>query len=163
MGQGWLKRIARRLGRDQGGWYSSGSGGFGAWVSYLVAWTSTGVAPAIGNGTLFGQFKLAGKMCVVEIALIAGGTTTFGTGDWSLSLPFSAASHGGSFHMTGAGRLIDLTVGHTGAYVINGTDATKVRIGSNMGIPVTLIVDSDTPFIWASGDELHLSFTYETV
>jgi len=60
----------------------------GTWTSYPVQWTATGTAPAIGNGTLTGQFALIGLTCCVRILLTTGTTTAAGVGVYRLSLPF---------------------------------------------------------------------------
>lgn len=58
-----------------------------AFGTYTPAWTSTGVAPVVGNGTITGRFKRLGKWGVNRITLTAGGTTTFGTLLYRFSLP----------------------------------------------------------------------------
>ncbi len=58
-----------------------------AWTSYTPAWTSTGVAPVLGTGTIVGRYKLFGKWGLVRITMTAGGTTTYGTLLYRWSLP----------------------------------------------------------------------------
>lgn len=58
-----------------------------AFSTYTPAWTSTGTAPAIGNGTITGHFKRLGKWGINIITMTAGGTTTFGTLLYRWSLP----------------------------------------------------------------------------
>ncbi|MEU2075413.1 hypothetical protein [Streptomyces sp. NPDC013489] len=66
------------------------------WISYTPAWTSTGTAPVLGNGSLFSRYKLVGKVCTYAWEQVMGTTTTFGTGAWGWQLPFTAASPSGS-------------------------------------------------------------------
>lgn len=56
-------------------------------TSYNPTWTSSGTQPAIGNGSLTGSYLQAGKLAKVRIVLLAGSTTTFGTGLYTFSLP----------------------------------------------------------------------------
>lgn len=58
-----------------------------AWSTYTPAWTSTGTAPAVNNGTIVGRYKLFGKWGVNQITLTAGGTTSYGTLLYRFSLP----------------------------------------------------------------------------
>jgi hypothetical protein len=66
----------------------------GAWTSYGVTWTSTGTAPAVGNGALVGYYGKVGRVVTVKISLTSGSTTTYGTGVYIFSLPFAAATTG---------------------------------------------------------------------
>lgn len=58
-----------------------------AFSTYTPAWTSTGVAPVVGTGTIVGRFKRFGMWGINKITLTAGGTTTFGTLLYRWSLP----------------------------------------------------------------------------
>jgi len=59
-------------------------------TSYVPAWTSTGTAPAIGNGTLVGSYQYFGGLIICYGLWAAGSTTTFGTGNYRISLPVAA-------------------------------------------------------------------------
>ena len=69
-----------------------------AWTSYTPTWGSSGTQPAIGNGTVTGSYALipnaAAKTCAVSIHVTMGSTTTYGTGNYTLSLPFTPVSKG---------------------------------------------------------------------
>jgi hypothetical protein len=60
------------------------------WTSYAPAWTTTGTAPAIGNGTLTGQYSQDGKKIICRGALVLGSTSTVGTGTFIISVPVAA-------------------------------------------------------------------------
>ena len=62
---------------------------YAAWTSFTPTWTTSGTAPAIGNGTLSGKYRLIGKTLEIEFTMLAGTTTTFGTGTWAFALPAS--------------------------------------------------------------------------
>jgi hypothetical protein len=61
--------------------------------SFTTTWSSTsGTAPAIGNGTLTADYEVRGKVAHINIKLTAGSTTTFGNaGTWRFSLPVTAS------------------------------------------------------------------------
>lgn len=59
----------------------------GVWTAYTPAWTSSGTAPAIGNGSLQGAYVKIGKLGIFRASITLGSTTTIGTGAYSLSLP----------------------------------------------------------------------------
>ena len=73
-----------------------------AWTSYAVSWVGSTTNPTIGNGTLTGAYKVIGKTCFVRINVAAGSTTTFGSGNYSFSLPFTSLPAAGE--MVGSGR-----------------------------------------------------------
>jgi hypothetical protein len=58
---------------------------------YTPSWTASSANPSIGNGTITGKYiNLGGKCIVFGVQITAGSTTTFGTGNYSVSLPLSA-------------------------------------------------------------------------
>jgi hypothetical protein len=58
------------------------------WVSYTPTWSSSGTAPAIGNGSVFGGWRRSGKNMQVQINIVSGTTTTYGSANaYTFSLP----------------------------------------------------------------------------
>lgn len=79
------------------------SGSRTASQTYTPTWSSTGTAPAIGNGTITGTYSLlADGLVVVHINMTLGSTSTVGTGNYRWSLPaigsFANLTTGGSAH-----------------------------------------------------------------
>jgi hypothetical protein len=68
---------------------ATGLNWLGASIAYTPTWTSTGTAPAIGNGTLTGSYMRVGDLIAFNISLSWGTTTTNGTGQYRFSLPFA--------------------------------------------------------------------------
>lgn len=62
------------------------------WDSYSPVWTSSGVAPVLGNGSLIGRFCVTGKTTEFYFVLVFGTTTTAGTGSYSFTLPATSAA-----------------------------------------------------------------------
>lgn len=128
-----------------------------AWTSYIPVWTSSGVAPLLGNGTVQGFWRQVGRTVDVRIALAMGSTTTFGTGNYRFSLPVApkfnsllgAYCDDGSATQRWAGQ----------ARII-----AELATGDNMRIVVqdgTGSVTNLVPFTWASTDVLVLTGSYE--
>ncbi|MFE0699112.1 hypothetical protein [Streptomyces sp. NPDC058872] len=133
------------------------------WTSYTPSWTSTGTAPAIGNGSLFGRYKLIGKLCIVNFEMLAGTTTTFGTGVWGFSAPFTAANPGSSttnFSYLGSARGHSATAWYTGTVGIL-KNTSVARIYSHTG---TSEWSSSQPHSWAalSSNYLQGQVAFET-
>ncbi|WP_230396170.1 hypothetical protein [Streptomyces blattellae] len=132
---------------------------FAARTTYSPTWTTTGTAPAIGNGTLTGRHMKVGRMVTVVINLIAGSTTTFGTGNMSFSLPFAAVSSGiaevGASQLLGTDRWVGGIVISSAASTVSPfvpISATNTR---------TDFITSTRPETLASGAQIRLSFVYE--
>lgn len=121
-----------------------------AWTSYSPAWTSSGVAPVLGTGTLVGQFKSLGHTGIARITLVAGGTTTFGTGTYAWSLPvgwsLTAITGGGQL-----GSALCFDASATTAFVgaVQNTVTTTVEIRTHSA---TALVGATVPFTFATGD-----------
>jgi hypothetical protein len=119
---------------------------------YTVTWGASGTAPVIGNGTLTGRVAVSEGIANCSITLTAGSTTTFGTGQWSFSLPYTTSQNAiGTVYMlddglkyyTGVCRALDAASSITCFY----NDAASG-------------VQSNIPFTWGSADTLILTITY---
>lgn len=125
--------------------------------SYTPVWTTTGTAPDIGDGTLSGRYSLNGRICTVQFELVAGSTTTFGTGQFQLSLPFPVANAGQ--RAQGMARIFESGVGQYVALVEAGANSsTMVFYPTTTN---TAPVNANTPMVWSSGDSLRGTITYQ--
>lgn len=133
-----------------------------AWVpagftaSYTPVWTTTGTAPAIGNGTLTGRYYRFEKLVHFVMRFAAGSTTTFGTGSFQFSTPTSISTvnnfgfpavlldQGTAFYTRAQG------IGYVASLV------DKFIVIDSAGTTVT----ATSPFTWANGDELLVQGTY---
>lgn len=126
--------------------------GFPNSFSYTVTWTGSGSNPAIGNGSLIGDFRLVGAEFSLGINMVTGTTTTFGAGYWIFGLPFTIKT--GKEYL-GLVYARDIT---------NVPNIGVVRaIGGNNNIE-TFIFDGNSntslsgtnPFTWSSNDRLRI-------
>jgi hypothetical protein len=133
--------------------------------NYTPEWTAATSNPAIGDGTLEGRYVQRGKTCLVNILLVAGSTTTFGSGAWSFSLPFQAsyAVTTGGWGWRGVAAIYDSSAGQRFDRVAGiNRDATTVSQFVAMADGTTaLTLTSAAPMTWASGDILSLQAEYE--
>jgi hypothetical protein len=133
----------------------------GAWISYTPVWTAASVNPVIGNGTITGQYKVIGKTCFVRGNVAMGSTTTFGTGEWYISMPFTA-SHADAILMTA--NLLD-----NGAAWYNAT-VNGARAGFNYKTAIQYQavggtandINATQPFTWANSDRFLWNGSFET-
>lgn len=131
----------------------------GAWTAYTPVWAATGTAVSLGNGTIVGRYYQVGKLVVASVRLLAGSTTTFGTGTYSFTLPVAAATTSSLFRV-GSGYCRDTSAtsaGHFPAIAIIDTASPSVAILAN----VNAIVGATTPFTWANTDHLQFTIVYE--
>jgi len=134
---------------------------FAAWTTFTSSWTSSGTAPAIGNGTINGRYMKFGRNILCEIHTTMGSTTTYGSGNYSWSLPVQAASGGiaqiGNAQLLGSGG-----VRWVGQIVISSAATTCSAF-----LPVSS-TDTRTDFLTATRPEtlastaqVRLTFMYE--
>ncbi|HVK45080.1 MAG TPA: hypothetical protein VM429_09280 [Micropruina sp.] len=141
--------------RDQ--WNDMIAGG----TAFTSTWTATGTAPALGNGTLASRYKLVGKMCDFIIKLTAGTTTTYGTGNWAFSLPFTVSSTGDWIGRAFAGDNSVGAAGYSqGTAFLAGAATTVVPYFGNTG--ATAAATATAPQTWANADRLIITGRYET-
>jgi hypothetical protein len=83
------------------------------WVDYTPSWTSDGTQPNIGNGSVTGKWRRVGDSIECQVRVLAGSTTTYGTGTYLLSLPqglsfdTSKFVDGGDDQRLGYGSIVD--------------------------------------------------------
>lgn len=123
-----------------------------AWTSYSLAWTSSGTQPAIGNGTLEGRYLRVNKLIAVNMRLVMGSTTTFGTGQYFLSLPVAARVD--CYPMVS--HLVDFGTANKAGIAIITSGLSTVSVVQN-----TTDVTSTTPHTWAVSDWIHIVGLYE--
>jgi hypothetical protein len=100
----------------------------------------------------------AGKITAFSIKLVAGSTTTFGTGSYTLTLPFAPASKG---RLAATGSLADISAGaiyDARLYWIASATANLMYLGTNS---VWTAVTNTAVVTWANTDEFVFSGVYE--
>jgi len=124
--------------------------------SYSPVWSGTGLAftgtPATGSYIKIGNFVM------LQIDVIYTTVTNFGTGQYSLTLPFASKYHtdvyGGSAHDT------DPTLTH---YSLKGhltPSSTTMTLWQHAGSSADAPMDFNTPFNATTSDKFHMSFSY---
>lgn len=128
------------------------------YTSYTPTWSSGGVAPSIGNGTISGKYKQVGKKVHCHVEVTFGSTTTFGTGSYTFSLPVTAnatlAAHVGSAYFRDASGT---ATGHyNGISALSGTTGlTGFESSGHTQLQATV------PVTWVNGDFFRFDIEYE--
>jgi len=76
----------------------------GAWTSYPVLWTGAVTDPDIGNGSISSSYSLIGKTCTFQITITSGTTTTYGSGNYTFTMPFNNTA--GVTRSGGSGQVV---------------------------------------------------------
>jgi hypothetical protein len=135
----------------------------GVWSTYTPTWGSTGTAPALGTGgSIAGRYTVFGKLAIVTIKLITGSTATFGTGNWTFSLPSGLAFQ--NAHTTPA-LAIGTVYGNRSAgaapssVFAYGSTSTTVTVGAS----VDALWNATTPVTWVNSatNYVTMTLTYE--
>lgn len=134
----------------------------GAWTSYVPAWTATGTAPAVGDGTITGAYVQFGKTVHFRIALTMGASSTYGTGSYKFSLP--VAAHAGVVPFTPLGNAYMEDAG-SGTFMGQLFDfsSTTILVGIHAILTAggMTFIGTTAPFVWGTADYLYLSGTYQ--
>lgn len=132
----------------------------GAWTTYTPAWTASTTNPVVNNGTLTGRYSKFGRDVRFHINLICGSTTTYGSGIYSFSLPFTPASLGASMigcaHLLGSARWGGQVVIATGVNTISNffpASSSDNRLAFHT---------PSVPEAMANGTQLRITGTYES-
>ena len=128
------------------------------WTAYTPTWAAT-TNPAIGNGQISCAYMLAGKLCAFRFQIAMGTTTTYGTGGWTINLPFIPTTT-----VTFPCELTDTGVGnYAGRGLTSGSSTTlSILTRPTVAGAADRQVTSAVPFTWGTGDVLSISGVYET-
>lgn len=129
--------------------------------AYAPTWAASGTQPVLGNGTLSGRFVQIGKLVHFYIHLIAGTTTTFGTGSYTFTLPVTGASVPGS--PLGPAYALDSSASAFAyAAAIYATTTTfNVQQPATWPTGIQNQFGQTTPWTWATSDTLDINGIYE--
>jgi hypothetical protein len=123
---------------------------------YSPTWSGTGLA--YNNTPATGSYIKIGNFVIVQIDVLYTGVTNFGTGQYSLTLPFASKYHtdvyGGSAHDTLP------TLRH---YSLKGhliPSSTSMTLWQHAGSGNDEPMDFNTPFSPGTEDKFHMSFSY---
>jgi hypothetical protein len=128
-----------------------------AWTSFSPSWTGSVSNPAIGNGTLSGAYLQVGKTLLGRIRMVAGTTTTFGSGDFRFTLPNSLS--GVAAQQVVHGIAYDSSSGI--AYALMGIVAASATFMYLFSHGSATRVAAAAPMAWATSDELVVNFHLE--
>jgi len=138
---------------------SDGTSPDGLWTNFTPTWTAATTNPTIGNGLLEGTYKRVGNTVHVWMMMIAGSTTTFGSGEYKISLPVTARAISRavlSLVMNNDGTRLYNSLAHNAYTTSLSLDSDNVTLFWDTGV-----VTHNSPFAWASGDWFIISGTYE--
>lgn len=143
---------------DGAAWVGVGIPGLdSAWTAYTPVWTASSTAPNIGNGTVTGAYKKIGKTVFFRIKVAPGSTTTFGNGNYSLTLPTGLAVADEQV-ASAIFRDNDVATEYPCvAWLQSGTSVLHIVYGAGVK------VGNATPVTWANGDRLEITGVYETL
>lgn len=150
-----------------GGNLTAGNMGLGAWASWTPVWgTTTGAhVPSFGNAAVAAEYTKIGRTLFYSVVITFGSSTNFGGGsdNWTLSLPgtFAASSfYAGTSATCGFGSATQ-SAGATAPFFVRidsgGTNFILDLAGGRVdgtAITVNGLIDSLTPWTWASGNSL---------
>jgi hypothetical protein len=128
-------------------------------TSFTPVWSGTGLAY---SGGATGDHTVFGNQVFVNINVSFAGVTNFGTGQYSVTLPFTAAKHqdvfAGSVHDAGTPIVHWSLKGHLAA----GSNVMTLWYLSAQGNKLRdEAFTHNNPFTLATADEFHLAFNYE--
>ncbi len=132
-----------------------------------ASWTPTLTNASVGNGTMTAKYIQTGKMVTARFALVLGSTSSV-TGEFTATLPVTAATYAGSsgLNPVGLAQFYDTSASalYGGVTLYNTTTTVIVRAVKTDATYGTFVALSATvPFgaAFAVGDEVEFTITYE--
>jgi hypothetical protein len=138
-----------------------------AWTGFTPSLIGATTNPVVNNGSAVGRYFQDGKTFWYRLTITFGSTSTYGSGIWSIVLPFitttpnvanlhtSAMCHyfhnAGSVHLIGQAILLDTSATNSLVLYTSQTAADGL-------VPVT----PTAPWTWATSDSLHVDGKVES-
>lgn len=125
--------------------------------SYAPTWSATGLTFTGTPAT--GSYVKIGNLVIVQIDVLFTTVTDFGTGQYSLTIPFASKYHtdvyGGSIHDVGNSSIDHYSIkGHLSP------SSTSMTIWNLKSSAVDEPFDHNSPFVLTTNDKFHMSFSY---
>lgn len=133
-----------------------------AWAEYTPTWSSAGTQPAIGNGTLTGRYRRIGTTGFVNGLIQMGTTTTYGTGEWSVSLPsgWTARTLTNGFQV-GNVLMVPTAGSAYSGFCWCASAATALRLVTNASVPASITATSPASWTASASNSLSFNITLE--
>lgn len=133
---------------------------FGVWTDYTPTWASSGTQPAIGDGSILGRYVRIGDTIYAMGKLLAGSTTTYGTGTYTLSLPVTSNNFMGGNGIIGSAWIRDSSSGDFQGQLIDVGTGFAIRPGAS-SFGGNTQWGATAPMTMANGDFVSWYATYE--
>jgi hypothetical protein len=138
---------------------ATGGAVFPTATAFTPTWSGTGLAY---SGGVTGDHTVFGSQVFVNLNVLFTGVSNFGTGQYSITLPFTAAKHqdvfAGSVHDAGSPIVHWSLKGHLDA----GSNVMTLWYLSAQGNKLRdASFQYNDPFTLTTSDQFHLSFNYE--
>ena len=125
--------------------------------SYNPVWSGTGLAftgiPATGS------YVKVGNLVQVQISVIFTNVTNFGTGQYSLTIPFPSKYHtdvyGGSIH-----DVVSQGIDHFSLKGHLNSSSNNMSVWSIGSSAKDELFDHNSPFVLSTQDMFHMAFSY---
>jgi len=131
-----------------------------SFTSYTPAWTSSGTAPSLGNGTAAGAYITIGTLIAGYLQITIGSTSTNGTGTYNFSLPVSASVTTSRFPL-GVGMIRDSGTAQWSCIAAPGSGTTVELYVAN-GTANHPVTSNTVPMTPATGDTYQVLFVYRS-
>lgn len=116
-------------------------------TTYTAAWTGSVTNPAIGNGTIASTYRIMRDGRIrASITITIGSTTTFGSGTYAFSTPFTM-----SYLISGQARIVPASGNVRTCQVWNPTGTTVALYADNVGA-----ISQGSPVTLAAGDIINI-------
>lgn len=132
---------------------------------YTPTWTGQTTNPALGDGSIIGEYFVMGKLVTVHVLLTIGSTTTLGTGYWLFGLPpgYPVKNNGRTYMGITQCRDAGTNSYPRMAQAAYSLGATVVRNFVQLDSATNVSsLDATTPFGWGNADSITFQITYET-
>lgn len=130
-----------------------------AWTTYAPTWSASTTAPVIGNGAIGGRYLQIGKTIRYHISVLMGSTTTYGTGNYTFTLPFVPLLANASEWMGNAAAR-DNSGPTSRAFTAELSNTVSGTIALRQADNFTLM-SNVSPYTWAVSDRISIHGEFE--
>ena len=129
--------------------------------TYTPVWTSSGTAPAIGNGTITGRYHVINGLCTLKIDVVFGSTSTYGSGEYRFSVPVAAVAGSSGAAGVGSCWVNDTGTGYAQGFAVIRNATAYCQVNFDFGTISATAMSATVPTTFTTGDGVTITLVYE--
>ena len=133
------------------------------WEQYVPSWYGSISNPSLGNGTIYGAFRRLGSVGHLRGVITMGSTTTYGSGEWNITMPagWSASGIITNGYQVGNVLMVPTAGSAYSGFCWAAPGSTVLRLVTNASVPASITASAPAAWTASASNWLAWNITVE--